>query len=193
MINKRSTVLDTVPEAEQTSWRARLIAKIFESLNDLFYVVGNLIAYLLMIALFTVGFWEIGKGIGIFFGYPLMPEQASSRESAALEMSLKGLEFLFLAPLTYLTLISLVRYVATTYSQNDHELARLQLINIKVSIVSLMIAIVATDLVAKILSKNGLTYQATFTEGLVIIILGTYLFCLERLIPHSPKEGSNPH
>lgn len=178
-------------DSERTGQPDWLVAKM-DSLNNFFHVLGGAVAYFLMVALFVVGFWEISKGIYlVFFGSPSVPEGVSSRESAALEISLKGLEFLFLAPLTYLTLLSLERYVAKTYNQSDHESARLQLINIKISIISLMIAIIATDLVAKIL-KNALTYQATFTEGLVIVILGTYLFCLERLVTHSSKGNNTP-
>src|SRR5262249_42027772 len=98
----RSTAETDSERTWLTNW---LIAKM-ASLNDFFHVLGGSVAYVLMIALFVVGFWEIGKGIYIvFLGNSSVPE--GTRESAALEISLKGLEFLFLAPLTYLTLLSL--------------------------------------------------------------------------------------
>jgi len=155
-------------------------------------VLGGIVAYLLMIGLFVIGFCEIGKGILIYFHIGEIPEWSTSRESAALEMSLKGLEFLFLAPLSYLALLSLKRYLTETRDEDAHHVARLQLTNVKISITSLMIAVISADLVAKILSKGGLTYGAIFTEGLAIIILGAYFFCLERLTGQSSR-GSSSH
>jgi hypothetical protein len=163
------------------------------ALNFILITLGAGISYLIMAGLFSIGFFEISKAILVFYEFSAASDIAMSKESAVLEMSLKGLEFLFMAPLSFLVLGNLKRYVSKSQKHADQSLARHELANAKIPIVSLMIAIVSTDLIAKILRKDGLTYQAVITEGVVIIIMIAYLFLLEWLVSrssHETKKGS---
>ena len=175
---KKTNVLDWVESLENKAM----------TLNLILITLGAGISYLIMVALFSIGFFEISKAILVFYGFSAASDVGMSKESSVLEMSLKGLEFLFMAPLSFLVLGNLKRYVSKSQKHADQSLARHELANAKIPIVSLMIAIVSTDLVAKILRKDGLTYQAVITEGAIIIIMVGYLFLLEWLVSRSSHE-----
>jgi hypothetical protein len=54
------------------------------------------------------------------------------------------------------------------------------LVDVKAFIVTLLIAVVATDVIAKVLS-GSLGYEAALSESLAIVVLGGYLALLELL------------
>lgn len=157
--------------------------KIPQVLTNLAYallVVGILLAGILMAILMFIGFYEMYKGVSIFFNLSHMPEHTASKESSILAFTLKGLEFLFLAPLGFLTLLSMAKYIANMQSP-DHTEADRGILEVKALIVSLMIAIIATDLIARVLSGRGLTYEVTLTGSLFIAVLGAYFVSLHKL------------
>jgi uncharacterized protein YacL len=104
----------------------------------------------------------------------------SSSERAAHQV-IRGVEILLLAPLAYFVLVNLARYVQTWKSGDDDEKAKSNLLGVKALVVGLLIAMVATDLVGKILSEKGLDEQSALLECLVILVLTAYCFGLELI------------
>jgi hypothetical protein len=101
----------------------------------------------------------------------------------AIAQVVKGIELLFLAPLAFIVVLGVRRYLKDKFFHvRSKGHGNLLLLEAKALVVSLLMAVVATDLISKILSVGGLTYEAAITESLVIIVLGAYYFALEHAV-----------
>ncbi|MFH1679873.1 MAG: hypothetical protein ABIH26_04435 [Candidatus Eisenbacteria bacterium] len=182
-------------------------------LAGILYVVAAFAAFALMVAIFFMGFRESGRGILIYFGRAPADLHGMTPESKALQMCLKGLEFFFLAPLAFLILQSLAKYIVSILrNQTDQEstgsdgdergaspdrrlaereehAAKCKVIGVKALVVGLMIATLATDLVGRALSREGLTYEIALSQAAVIAVLMAYVFLLERLAISAVRSG----
>ena len=110
-------------------------------------------------------------------GFIRTPRSFSVLDATAspLVYALRGFEYLFLAPLPYLVFHSLIKYVATFRQPGASEDAEHQVRRAKSLIVSLMVAVIATDLVSKILGPEGVVAGA---EVLVMAALVGYILVL---------------
>jgi hypothetical protein len=98
---------------------------------------------------------------------------------------LEGVELLLLAPLPFLVFVSLSRYVRDFIQTDLSAIAALpphtsgaEFHEIKVLIVSLMTASVATDLMRR--AFNSIDLNVALAEGLVMLLLGLYWWALAR-------------
>jgi uncharacterized protein YacL len=140
----------------------------------------------LMGGLLITGVFEVGKGCLVYFGWYSLPAGILSREASTLHFAIRGIELLLLAPLAFLVLLSLARYIDSSRKSTVDERTRCDLLRVKALSVGLLIAVVAADLVGKILSHDGLSYTAAVSESLVIVVLGAYFFILEKLAREHP-------
>lgn len=153
-----------------------------------------IICAFLMGALILAGLWDVTKGIAIVFHLVHAPKDAADHSSAALTDILKGLEFLFLAPIPILVVPALVKFVLNGFGYEAASLPNRTLgfsfQDVKSFTVGLMIAVLATNLIGVALSKNGLTYETAISGCLVIFTLLLYYFGLHLIGKHTDSDGA---
>lgn len=142
------------------------------------YVVGAVASAVIMLALAAAGFIEMGRGVIQQFSSATGHEQPN--EGSPVGLVLKGLELIFLAPMAYLTFLTLWRYVEGNRKGVVDSSLRRQVMEIKSLIVGLIIAVVATDLLGDVLSPIGAGYESAITGCLIIAVLGAYVIGLEK-------------
>lgn len=203
------------PEHKREHWGVRTLRWLGATLP----AFGGLFAFALMVCLFLVAFWFITQALFNEFPstwrYPaeqasMSPRtnnvggviSASSRpqadQSAQITVRvLHGVELLLLAPLPLLVFLSLARYVRS-FLQSDGQAncndtlsgCGTQLHRVKTLVVALMTASVATDLLRRAIEDVSL--PAAAAEGLVMLLLGSYWFALEKVCqPHCKKRASD--
>jgi hypothetical protein len=160
-------------------WLARLVERL--------YAAGALCASTLMILLFAVAFWEIGKALLVFFHVLSPQDSAVPAESQAMITALKGIEYMFLAPMSFLVYRSLANYVADRVLGHQTPGVEAEVTETKRLVTSLMFAVVATDLIGKALSPEGLTPKAPTYELCLLVVFGAYLFLLHHMDQHNDK------
>ena len=150
------------------------------------YVVGAGCASSLMVLLFAIAFWEIGKAIAVFVHLAAGPDPRVPPESQAIMVALKGIEYLFLAPMSFVVYSSLANYVVERARGGDATSAEEEVTETKRLVTSLMFAVVATDLIGRVLSPEGLLMaRPPIYELCLLLILGAYMFLLHRMMKHS--------
>ena len=145
------------------------------------YTVGAVCASILMILLFVVAFCETGSALLVFFHILSSRDPAVSPESQAMTTALKGIEYMFLAPMSFLVYRSLANYVADRALGHQTPAAEAEVTETKRLVTSLMFAVVATDLIGKGLSPEGLRARAPIYELGLLVIFGGYLFLLHYM------------
>ena len=158
------------------------------------FALGGLAA---TVALAGVALWEIGAAAVQYVSSSASHESDPLRPLVA--HVLKGVELLFLAPLAYLVVLILGDYLRciVVYSPRTDKVHE-EVLDLKCLTTSLLIAVVATDLVQKVLSESGLTPDAAVYEGLVVVTLALFLAVLQRrpksphASPSTPGDGSRP-
>lgn len=142
------------------------------------YVIGAFCASALMVSLFAVAFWEIGKAISVFFHFASGPDPRVPPESQAIMVALKGIEYMFLAPMSFLVYRSLANYVVKGTDGGYDAKAEAEVTATKRFVTSLMFAVVATDLIGRVLSPEGLIVRPPIYELVLLVVLGAYMFLL---------------
>jgi hypothetical protein len=160
---------------------------LLEKLARCVYLIGAACAFALMIFLFAAAFLEIGKSIAVFFHFGSGPDPRVPPESQALMVALKGIEYLFLAPIGFLVYRSLAMYVVDKTRGRTDGNAEAEVTEAKRLVTSLMFAVVATDLIGRVLSPEGFSVRAPVYELALLIVLGAYMFLLH--IISSRKAG----
>ncbi len=155
---------------------------------------GSVLAALALGFLVLTGLLTIFKGVysGLVSAVRNLahPSAAMFSEQPAHQV-IRGVELLLLAPLAFLVLVNLARYVKAWMDKEDDERAKADLLGIKALVVGLLIAMVATDLVGKILSEDGLDRSSALFESLVIGVLTVYCFGLEWLAIKVPRAEAS--
>jgi hypothetical protein len=137
---------------------------------DFLMLFGVFITVLFMLGLFVVSFILIGHAFIVL---------VTATSSQALITVLQGLEYLLVAPLPFLLFWALLRYIPKLtrgggIEGTDHEIR-----SIKVLMMSLMISVVATELVGKIVSPSTFTFQEAAPRLLTIMVFAAYLLALQ--------------
>ena len=137
---------------------------------------------LLMAGLLAAGIAEGAKACLIFFGRIAPPLGFSSPDGAAMELGLKAVELVLLAPLGYLFVSSLAIFIRALVEQESEAwVSALHLVEgVKTLATSLLISIVAADLVGKILKADLLPVSTVLMEGMIFLLLITYFVALAR-------------
>ncbi len=141
--------------------------KFINWLSEFLETVGAVLSALAMVGCFVYGFIDIGKGFG-FVSRELVVSGGKT-SSALLDNTLAGLEMFFLAPLPFLAFLSITKlFRAVTNLQNPalFEAAHKLLQDVKRLIAGLIIAVVATEMVHRIVLGSDLTWTA------IVAILG---------------------
>jgi hypothetical protein len=155
-------------------------------LTRVLYVVGAACASTLMVLLFALAFWEIGKAVAVFMHLAVGPDSRVPPESQAIMVALKGIEYLFLAPMSFLVYRSLANYVVERARGGSGTSAEEEVTETKRLVTSLMFAVVATDLIGRVLSPEGLLARPPIYELCLLVILAAYMFLLHRM--RSPSD-----
>ncbi len=148
---------------------------------ELTYMLGAFCSGVLMISLFLAAFFEIGSAVLNFFRKFPNQNPSLSIESELITAALKGIELLFLAPMTFLVYRSLANYIASKTSGVDDTEAEAAVTESKGLVTSLMAAVVATDLVGRVLSTDGFTSHPPIYELLLIVVLVGYFYLLSKM------------
>lgn len=109
--------------------------------------------------------------------------------SGAMERTLHALEIILVAPLPYLLLLGLGRYIKALAYQEEVAEYRAELLDFKAFEVALFIAIIAAAVVGRALGADGgLTLQFAIAAATVIAILAAYYWILEKSGEEAGKE-----
>jgi hypothetical protein len=148
---------------------------------NVLFMTAFIVAGIILIVIAFAGMIEISRAAGVYFGIIESSTSASSHVSATLSMSLKGIELLLLAPMPLLILKGMERHLKDfLHPSEQHSLqSRHTFGSLKATMISLMVAILAADLVDKALSVDGLSYEAAATRIAAIAVIGGY-YCLIR-------------
>ena len=150
------------------------------TLVEIAELLGFGISAVLMAGLFVAAILRIGVGV---YGLVRMYERPTDLASV-----LKGIEYLFLAPLVLLAYVSMLRFVRGHFPQTldpprwfaPTEMAH----SVKLSLGSLVIAILLTDLAEKALT-SGTKDALNLTGECVTVTLGlAYLIVIQRMVHH---------
>jgi hypothetical protein len=136
----------------------------------------------LMAALLAAGFAEGAKASLVYFGLVPIPNGFSSVDKAAMELGLKAVELVLLAPLGYLFVTSMAIFIHALVEEDDNAwVEALHLVEgVKTLATSLLISIVAADLVGKILKDEPMPVATTLIECVIFVLLTGYLAALGR-------------
>ena len=138
--------------------------------------IGALFGAVASFSFLVIGFWEMGRAAVKYFS-----EYDSQKE--VLYLAISGIEFLLLAPLGFLVLRVLGRYVEDMKSKGKMGAsAKKSLLEVKAFSVGLLFAVVATDIVGKLVGGNkgdAFGFTEAFTSFGFLLILGTFFFGLE--------------
>lgn len=140
----------------------------------------------------AMGFFTIGQGVWSFYKHCVAPgavhHEGSSNGGSheALHLTISGLEFLLLAPLSYLLLRSLADYIEDLAEDNKiSEVAKESILEAKILSIGLLFSIVATHLIGKLILAHGEQQplqwpEVSLTVALLAILGSVYLY-LQRL------------
>jgi hypothetical protein len=133
------------------------------------------------------------QALTVFFGFSAIPSGFSSKEDAAMALGLKAVEIILFAPLAYLFVSALARFVrAIGEVQGDAwSNAYRAVVGVKSLATTMLISIVAADFVRKILEGQLLDVPNTLLEVLIFLVLTTYLLVLERSQRKTAEMPSN--
>lgn len=108
-------------------------------------------------------------------------EASANRHSFFVTGVLNGLECFLLAPLPVLLILTIRDWICNSLERNNgkKEDARNDLLRMKSVIVGLMATVLATSLLEKAFS-NHLTYEALGPSSLLMLMLVSYTFLLDR-------------
>lgn len=94
---------------------------------------------------------------------------------------LDGFEFLLLAPLAFIIVMTVGNYLRALLQQGGADEAEHQVHRVKGLIISLMISILATDLVKRFVGRSEVKINALIFGGTLIIIFMLYFITLLRV------------
>lgn len=138
-------------------------------------IVGLSISALVLLAFVAAGFFEIAAAL-----CELLSHGGLASSKPAVAKALEGLELMFLAPTPLLVLLSLREYLNSMIAKKADGVARARMAEVKAFMVSLMVAVIATDLIATAI-HGQLCYESAFTRCAAIFVLGGYFVVLESL------------
>jgi hypothetical protein len=177
--------------------------------------LGALIALVFMVAVLAAGMYELYVAIKDFFWHPMVTIAGAHGAGAAVAsvedaaettnaVVIGALEMFILAPIPYLTLVSLQFYVSRFIgftvigrsgdgqAQEQQSSERMALLpKIKALIASMLVSLVAVHLVGAVL-KSEVTWRSVAPQLAIIIVLGAYFILLERMA-HGAHGGRSPH
>lgn len=120
------------------------------------------------------------------------PKNLDPSPHAAMLTSLTALEIILVAPLPYLLILGLSRYIKALAYQERADEFRKELLEFKAFEVALFIAIIAAAVVARILrDKLDLEYAAAVT--LVVAVFAAYYYLVERSAGHVLAGATPAH
>lgn len=122
-----------------------------------------------------------GHGFFVYDGF------ATANPHQAMQTSLLALEIILVAPLPYLLVLGLTRYIKALAYQERADAFRRELLEFKAFEVALFIAIIAAAVVERVLGK-GLTYEFSISVVLVMGVLAAYYFLIEHASKGAEEE-----
>ena len=158
--------------------------RVLKQTTEALIKVGQWMAALIMIALLATGMWEIVLGIT-----GLLAAHGSGKGAVA--KVLEGIELMFLAPTPLLVLLSLKKHLRSVITEQVEQHGPSGMVEVKAFLVSLMTAVIATDLIAQTYDGQ-LNYESALTRCIAIAVLGGYFVILERLSRHQARFPSAP-
>jgi hypothetical protein len=111
----------------------------------------------------------------------------SRNPHTAMESSLTALEIILVAPLPYLLVLGLTRYIKALAYQEQADEFRRELLEFKAFEVALFIAIIAAAVVGRVLGGE-LRWEFAGSVTLIISVLAAYYFLIEKAAKEAAEE-----
>jgi len=153
------------------------------------YNLSIALAFVVMVGIGVKGLEEIISGLVISALH--RSAEDVGQPTFAIGSILEGFEFLLLAPLAFVIIVSIGNYLQVLLQHGDSSLAEHQIHRVKAMIISLMISIVATDLVKRFVGEQReMKFDALIFGGTLMILLSLYfvvLLRIHRIDAHRPE------
>jgi len=155
----------------------------YRNLRELVYsslLVISAANALLMLGLLACGLHEGFKACTLLFGMTVPPQRFASAEHAAIEPGIRSIELILLAPLGYVLVGAIAIYIkALVEGEGEAWVKALHLVEgVKSLVTSLLLSILATDMVGRALKDEPLAFMPIAAECLVMGVLLAYLLLL---------------
>lgn len=181
-IEKKSRASRRAKEIRDTR-RQHSIQQMVTSLS--FFFTG--LSALFMLAMLCVG--------GLALGYALMqikPDNPYEGMKTAMSKSLTALELILLAPLPYLLVLGLMRYIKALAFQERADEFRRELLEFKAFEVALFIAIIAASVVSRVLDDR-LNFSFAISVSMILVVLAAYYYLIEQASEKASEVGVGQH
>jgi hypothetical protein len=136
-----------------------------------------------MAGLLSVGLWKL-----LHAGLVFWPAGSTSATEEALREAISGFEFLLLAPLGYFLLLSLARYASRRKEGQAGHKAKAELLTVKALGAGLLVAVLAANLVGRLLDATPPNIIVVLLECLAIVVIAVYSFLLELLAERLERQ-----
>jgi hypothetical protein len=150
--------------------------------------LGAFIGLFAMVLLVAGGLAEVGAGASaLVAGW--VPGRQHLPHSAIVTRVIRGVELLLLAPVAYLVLIALGKYLQPPNAGARAHLAHAELLGVKAFVAGLLFALLATNAVGRALDSQ-LELESAIASCLLMAAVGTYFFLLQRLAIRERGENT---
>lgn len=143
-------------------------------------IVGFAGSAILMAGIFIAAIVRIGSGV---YGLVIMRESPSDLSNV-----LKGIEYLFLAPLVLLAYVSMIRFIRSHFPKSIEpataESPSYMAHSVKLSLGFLVTAVLLTDLAEKALTNGAKDWLNLVGECVAVILGLAYVLIIQRVSRH---------
>ena len=155
--------------------------------------VASAAAVIAMMVMLVTGFKEIYSAFSASDHSTEAAETAEQHDERPLKLSIKALEYLLLAALPYLLLVSLTRYVYSVSSKDPDAGAtpfeiKQELAEVKAFWVALLIGVLAASLIGQVLDTNRLKDPPEQYRALVICLVMALLIGYFAILEHTASK-----
>lgn len=139
---------------------------------------------LFMLVMLCVGGMALGYAVSNIYGHP---NGLHDGLHEGMSNGLTALELILLAPLPYLLVLGLMRYIKALAFQERADEFRRELLEFKAFEVALFIAIIAAAVVSRVL-KNDLDLEFAIAVTIILAVLAGYYFIIEKAAKEAADE-----
>ncbi len=156
------------------------------------YILFCASAFVVMILMGFRGIWDIAGHVVNGWLFHFGGNQQAPDERLAVVNILQGFEFLLLAPMIFVIVISVGNYLKDVLSSGDNpQMAERQLHRIKALMISLMVSVVGTELVKRLVERQVDMQSLIFGGTLLVLLTGyaAFLFIVPQVLENKTEDN----
>jgi hypothetical protein len=151
------------------------LEEIAKSVMAILFFVAYAAAFIIMLAIGACGLSEIARSLLGYAGILGASIEHEERVRNTITGTLVGFELLLLAPLVYVIVISVGRFLFDIVQHGAAGASEHQMHRVKALMVNLMVSMVATDMLKRFIGHPEVNITAAIYGGSMILLLTVYL------------------